>query len=93
MNSRNLTEVEAVIMKAISAFDVSAPTGEDIASAVHTIRGREIKYAVLYSALHRMAVNGLITHTPGEPTMENGAVHRKFHYSLTEKGRAELAGG
>ena len=51
--------------------------------------GRTYPYGTLYSALDKLARNGYLRKTEGEPSAERGG-RRKFYYHITKEGITAL---
>lgn len=87
-----LSDIEQVILQAIKQRPETDPYGNQINEEIEKIRGREMSFAVMHSALFAMEKAGLVKSRDGEATPERGG-HKKLHYQLTELGKRALEHG
>lgn len=87
-----LSDIEQVILRAIEQRPEADPYGNQINEEIEKIRGREMSFAVMYSALFAMEKAGLVKSKEGESTPER-AGYKKLHYQLTEQGERALEHG
>jgi len=83
-----LTIREEIYLLSILELDKGA-YGVAIRDSVSAKTGQPIAWGSLYFVLAGLAKKGLVTKSAGEPTRRRGG-RRRFFYTLTGKGRAEL---
>ena len=84
-----LSTVETCVLRAIYSFGDYEPYGNELSARITLHRGREMSFAVMYSALHALEKQKLITMRAGEATPERGD-RPKYHFKLTLEGEKVL---
>lgn len=84
MSREYLTDFELMVLLAVLRLEDNA-YGVPIAKEIEQTAGRTVLLGAIYAGLDRLAANGLVTSSQGDPTAVRGG-RAKRYFSVTRKG-------
>jgi DNA-binding PadR family transcriptional regulator len=88
-DSKYITRQEELLMLAIHHLGENA-YGMTIKEHMENVTAQKWSFGAIYAPLSRLLKKGLVHSTTGDPTPQRGG-KSKVYYTLTDRGRAELA--